>query len=143
MDINTVLIYIDAVERAYGIPQGWLARLLARETGGDNIYAINPMAINPRSGAKGLAQFMPATFSWVGKYIKWARDAFNPYHSIAAAGFYLAYLAHKFGDWSLGAMAYNWGPGNVNSWLRTGTGANGQPVPAETWAYVDTVAGSV
>lgn len=136
-NVENWIAYAQQVEQWFSMPNSLLLNLLARETGGDNIYNINPQARNAWSGAMGLGQFLPSTWGWLRRYIPWAVDAYNPYQAIVAAGFYLTYLAYQFNSWTLGVMAYNWGPGNVNRWLNQGD----REVPAETWGYVETVAG--
>ena len=82
-----------------------------------------------RAGALGLMQLMPAT----------AKDLrVNPRcprQNVKGGVAYLKRLLHKYGDVRLALAAYNWGPGNVDAWLKTGLGSKGQPMPRETQEY--------
>jgi soluble lytic murein transglycosylase-like protein len=70
--------------------------------------AFNPLAVS-KCGAKGLAQFMPATWAQVGK-----GDIFNPDSNIRAQAAYMSALMREFkGDTEKVLAAYNWGMGNV------------------------------
>ena len=47
---------------------------------------------------------------------------------------YLAQMFRRYGNWTDALAAYNWGPGNVDSWI-----ADGRPserLPNETFRYV-------
>ena len=93
----------------------------------------NPNAVSP-AGAVGAYQFMPATARQFGI------DPRDERQSRIAAGKYLSQLQQQFGgDQKLALLAYNWGPGNVDAWLKTGRGAKGQEMPAEARQYADKV----
>jgi len=118
---------IAATAQQYGIDAEVLTRLLQTESNWD------PMARSP-AGAAGLAQFMPGTAQQYGV------DVTDAHSSIDGAGHYLSDMTTQFdGNPVLGAMAYNWGPGNVQKWLASG--ADPARVPAETRAYVRDVLG--
>ena len=83
---------------------------------------FNPRARNKKTGAMGLAQFMPATWR------EWQdctpgiqaipegeqRDSCNPEDAIAALCSYMQWLTHYFkGYFSCALAGYVWGPGNV------------------------------
>lgn len=122
------LVLIEAAERAYGIPQNMLARLLYQESR----YRQDIITGRTRSpaGALGIAQFMPATAAELGV------DPLDPASAIDGAGRYLAGLYRQLGDWKLALAAYNWGIGNVK---RKGLGA----APAETQSYVAGILGDL
>lgn len=88
---------------------------------------------NPRArshvGARGLMQLMPGTARTLG-----VKDPYNPHANMEAGTKYLKSLIHDFGDVRLGLMAYNWGPGNVRSYLK----GHKKP-PKETRNYVPAV----
>lgn len=111
---------IAQAERAGGIPDGMLARLLWQES------RYRPEIIDGRKrspvGALGIAQFMPATAREMGI------DPLEPFQAIAAAGRYLASLYRQTGSWQEALAAYNWGIGNVK---RKGLAA----APRETRNY--------
>ena len=77
-------------------------------------------------GARGLAQFMPATAA------EWGVDVTDPQSSITGAARYLAWLYRQCGTWRKAVCAYNWGVGNVK---RKGI----SDLPAETANYVRVV----
>lgn len=112
---------IAQAERLHGIPAGMLARLLWQES------RFRPDAVNKKSGAQGIAQFMPETAAWLGV------EPFNALNAINGAGRYLGMLAKQFGgDWAKALAAYNWGPGNVR---KKGLAA----APAETRSYYSSI----
>ena len=53
------------------------------------------------------------------------------------------YLKRYGGDLRKALLAYNWGPGNVDAWLKTGRGVKGQPMPQEAREYADRVLGRI
>ncbi|WP_217913185.1 transglycosylase SLT domain-containing protein [Miltoncostaea marina] len=102
---------------AHGLQPALLAALLRAESGFD------PRAVSA-AGARGIAQFMPATASGMG-----LRDPFDPAQAIPAAARLLAGHVRAFGSVPLALAAYNAGPGAVR---RHG----GVPPYPETQAYV-------
>jgi soluble lytic murein transglycosylase-like protein len=86
-----------------GVPIELLRATVAVESSGDN------NAISPK-GARGVAQFMPATARQYGV------DVTSPESSIDGAGRYLSDLKKQFGNWELASAAYNAGPGNVQKY---------------------------
>ncbi len=94
----------------------------------------NPRAVS-KAGAIGAYQFMPATARQYGLI-----DSTDEKQSRVAAGKYLSDLQAQFGgDPRKALLAYNWGPGNVAAYLRTGKGAKGQEMPSEAAQYADKV----
>lgn len=90
----------------------------------------NPNAVSP-AGAQGPYQFMPATAKRFG-----ITDPRDEAQSRAGADKYLTQLTNRYGgNEDLALMAYNWGEGNVDAYLKTGKGVNGQPMPRETQEY--------
>lgn len=117
---------IYAAEDAAGAPRNTFARQIKQESN------FNPNAVNARSGAKGLGQFVDATWGeWGG-----GADVFDPLANIDAMGRYMRWLYDRHGSWRLALAAYNWGTGNV---ARKGMGR----APAETRAYVAGIAGDI
>jgi hypothetical protein len=93
----------------------------------------NPNAINKKSGAAGLGQFMPATAKMLGI------DPMDPVQARAGVNKYLDHLQQKFGSIDHALMAYNWGEGNVQHWLNGDINPKtGRPYtpPKETRRYV-------
>ncbi len=115
---------IQDAESANGLPFGLLARLLWTES------RYRADAVNPKSGALGIAQFMPATARELGI------DPMDPFQAIPAAGRYLANLYRLAGTWAGTLAAYNWGIGNLQ---RLGL----EKAPAETRNYYTSILGAV
>jgi hypothetical protein len=116
---------IAQAEQQNGLPPGLLAEVIRNESG------FNPHAHNKKSGAHGIAQFMPATAKQYGV------DTNDPKSSILGAGRYLGDLHKQFGGDSIKALAgYNWGPGNVE---KKGLKA----APKETKSYIDRIIGAL
>jgi len=106
----------------HNIPPDMLRRMFMVESN------MNPNAVNPRTGAAGIGQFMPGTAKELGI------DPMNPRQAIPASAMYLRQNFNRFGDWDKATAAYNWGPGNV---ARHGL----DNMPPETRSYVARVVG--
>lgn len=93
----------------------------------------NTQAISS-AGAKGAAQVMPATAKDPGFGVKpLANDSMEEHQRFAKD--YLTQLHKKYGDLTKALQAYNWGTGNMDAYLKTGKGMNGQEMPQETKDY--------
>jgi hypothetical protein len=118
---------ISTAEINHGIPEGLSSRQCFEES------RFNPLARNPTSGAVGLFQLLPKYFSGAGV---------NPVKDIGTATAYLASLAKRFGgDYQLGLAAYDWGPGSVDKWQKSG--GTFQSMPKETQDYVTQIVADV
>ena len=96
---------ISRVLQEEGVPQDLIYQAVA-ESG------FQPQALNARSGAAGMWQFMP--FSSYGLARNgWVDERFDPEKSSRAYARYIKELHNQFGDWYLAMAAYDWGPGNV------------------------------
>jgi soluble lytic murein transglycosylase-like protein len=93
--------------------------------------AFNPRAVSS-AGAKGIAQFMPATAAGYG-----LSDRFDPVASMNAWGRYMTDLLNRFnGDYAASLAGYNWGEGRVDT-ARNRYGSNWlSHAPTETQNYV-------
>lgn len=113
--------------------------LMMTESGG------NPLARNMRSGATGAYQFMKGTARDLGLVVDESRgidERLDPEKSRAAASMYMSQLLNRYnGNVDYALKAYNWGMGNMDSWVKTGRGVNGQVMPMETQQYSGRVAG--
>lgn len=115
---------LDAAARRHGIAPELLRAVAHRESGGRQ-------EVVSRAGAAGVMQLMPGTAAELGV------DARDRAQNIEGGARYLKMMLDRYGGNEEHALAaYNWGPGNVDAWLKTGRGRNGQPMPEETRAYV-------
>ena len=81
--------------------------------------ALNPNAVNRRSGATGLWQFMYSTGRMYGLTINSVVDERrDPVKSTHAAAKFIRDLYNIYNDWVLVIAAYDCGPGNVNKAIR-------------------------
>lgn len=118
--------YAGAVQdsaKRHGVDPDVLAGLLHTES------RFNPDAVNKKSGATGIAQFMPDTAA--GRGFVAGQD---PLRDIDEAAEYLSELQRQFGgDTDKALMAYNAGPGRLrrSSWMTEG----GPALMGETTAY--------
>jgi hypothetical protein len=108
--------------RKHGIDPVFYTAQIEQESG------WNPNA-RSKAGARGLAQFMPDTAKTFGL------NPLDPVASLDAGAKYMAQLKQKFGDEDTARLAYNWGEGNVASYLKTGMGNKGRALPKEAEEY--------
>lgn len=81
--------------------------------------ALNPNAVNRRSGATGMWQFMYSTGRMYGLTINSLIDERrDPVRATHAAAKYIKDLYNIYNDWILVIAAYNCGPGNVNKAIK-------------------------
>ncbi len=100
--------------RDEGVPQD-LIYLAVAESG------FQPQALNARTGAGGMWQFMPFANAYGLARNGWVDERFDPEKSSKAYARYMKMLYNQFGDWYLAMAAYDWGPGNVQrAVMRTG-----------------------
>jgi membrane-bound lytic murein transglycosylase D len=112
---NTLL---HSFERA-GLYKGMIQRVLAEEgVPQDLIYlavaesGFQPRAVNRRSRAGGMWQFMPMGDYGLSRN-GYVDERFDPEKSTRAYGRYMKFLYDQLGDWYLAMAAYDWGAGNV------------------------------
>jgi membrane-bound lytic murein transglycosylase D len=108
--------YKDMISKVLGeegVPQD-LIYLAVAESG------FQPQALNAKSGAGGMWQFMPTGAYGLARN-GWVDERFDPEKSSRAYARYIKSLYDQFGDWYLAMAAYDWGPGYVQrSVSRTG-----------------------
>jgi membrane-bound lytic murein transglycosylase D len=97
---------ISKIMREEGVPQD-LIYLAVAESG------FQPQALNGKSGAGGMWQFMPFTGAYGLTRNGWFDERFDPEKSSRAYARYIKSLYNQFGDWYLAMAAYDWGPGYV------------------------------
>jgi hypothetical protein len=112
----------EAAQRS-GIPASWIRAVMQAESGGD------ARAVSPK-GAMGLMQIMPDTWATLRLRYGLGADPFDPHDNLLAGAAYLRKLHDRYGSPGFLA-AYNAGPARYEDHLATG-----QPLPAETRAYV-------
>src|SRR5215472_17261040 len=96
---------IQRVMAEEGVPQD-LIYLAVAESG------FQPRAVNRRSGAGGMWQFMPrGDYGLVRN--GYVDERFDPEKSTRAYARYVKYLYDQLGDWYLAMGAYDWGAGNI------------------------------
>ncbi len=112
-----------AKERAKNLPAYTLTAIEQIESGGVG-------GLTSPAGAKGKFQFMPKTAQRFGV------DVWDTNSSANGAAEYMSKLLAMFkGNLEHAVKAYNWGEGNMQSYLKTGVGAKGQAIPTETVEY--------
>lgn len=121
-DLTCFLLKEVAVQ--YDLPTPLFTRLIWQES------RFRPEAVSP-VGAKGIAQFMPATAAEWG-----LKDPFDPIQALPASAAFLRDLMDQFGNFGLAAAAYNGGQGRLGRWLK---GKGG--LPKETRNYVIQITG--
>ncbi len=128
--------------KQYGVPQDLIYQAVA-ESG------FQPQALNRRSGAGGMWQFMPFAGAYGLERNGYFDERFDPEKSTIAYAKYMKYLYEQFGDWYLAMAAYDWGAGNVQRAVaRTGYADFWQlyrhnALPGETKNYVPGILAAV
>ncbi|MFN4011336.1 MAG: lytic transglycosylase domain-containing protein [Pannonibacter sp.] len=118
----------EAAQR-FGIPAAWIRSVMRVESAND-VRAISS------KGAMGLMQIMPATWAELRARHRLGSDPYDPRDNILAGAAYLRELHDRYGSPGFLA-AYNAGPGRYEEHLA------GRPLPAETRAYVATLAAQI
>jgi soluble lytic murein transglycosylase-like protein len=118
----------------FGVPVDWIRRVMRAESGGRTM--MNGRPIVSHAGAMGLMQLMPGTWRETRALLGLGHDPHQPRDNILAGTFYLRLMHDRFGHPGLFA-AYNAGPARYAAHLATG-----RRLPAETVAYLASVAGA-
>ena len=116
---------ITAKAEQMGLDPKFALYIAGKETGG----LRNPETARSSAGALGIMQLMPGTAKDMG-----VKDPFDPDQNITGGLRYAKMMLDKYGDPKLAAIAYNWGPGNTDKWLKAG--ADPTKLPKETRNYV-------
>ena len=120
--------YIAEASSRFGMPAGWIRRVIRLESGGRDLADGQPVL--SRAGAMGLMQLMPDTWRDMRALLGLGADPFDAHDNILAGTAYLRLMYDRFGYPGLFA-AYNAGPSRYASYL-----AAGRELPSETRAYV-------
>lgn len=132
---------IQRVMAEEGVPQD-LIYLAVAESG------FQPRAINPRSRAGGMWQFMPYGDYGLTRNVS-IDERFDPEKSTRAYARYMKFLYDQLGDWYLAMAAYDWGAGNVQRAVeKTGYADfwelyRRNNLPAETKNYVPEILAAI
>ena len=97
---------IQRVMAEEGVPQD-LIYLAVAESG------FQPRALNPRSHAGGMWQFMPNDKFYGLARTEYVDERFDPEKSTRAYARYMKFIYNQLGDWYLSMAAYDWGTGRV------------------------------
>lgn len=115
-----------------GLPITLIKAIALRESGGRQ-------NVTSSAGARGIMQIIPKYAHEFG-----GGDVINdPRANIRVGINEINSYYKRFGDIGLALLAYNWGPGNVQSYLKTGRGIKGQLMPKEAREYVDLVLNNI
>jgi hypothetical protein len=117
---------IEEASRRFAIPRRWIRAVMTVESAGD------ARARSPKR-AMGLMQIMPETWADLRMRHHFGNNPYDPHDNILAGAAYLRELHDRYGLPGFLA-AYNAGPGRYEQYLA------GRPLPAETRAYVATLA---
>ncbi|HEX6493946.1 MAG TPA: transglycosylase SLT domain-containing protein [Acidobacteriaceae bacterium] len=101
--------YKDLIERTLrdeGVPADLIYQAIA-ESG------FQVQAVNGRSGAAGMWQFMPFRGAYGLERNGWVDERFDPEKATRAYAREIKKNYQQFGDWYLAMAAYDWGAGNV------------------------------
>jgi len=120
--------FIAEASQRFGISEHWIRAVLRVESAGD-VRAISS------AGAMGLMQVMPDTWAGLRRRHGLGRDPYDPRDNILAGTAYLREMWNRYGNVAAMLAAYNAGPGRYDEHLATG-----RVLPAETRAYVATLA---
>lgn len=116
----------------FDVPEAWIAAVMNAESRGFTL--LKGVPITSKAGAMGLMQLMPGTYRDLARTHGLGPDPYDPRDNIMAGAAYLSAMRARFGYPGLFA-AYNAGPARYAAHLRTG-----QPLPAETRDYIETLA---
>jgi membrane-bound lytic murein transglycosylase D len=132
---------IQRVMSEEGVPQD-LIYLAVAESG------FQPRAVNARSRAGGMWQFMPH-----GNYgltrNNYVDERFDPEKSTRAYARYMKYIYAQLGDWYLSMAGYDWGTGNIQHAVQKTGYADfwelykRNNLPAETKNYVPEILAAI
>lgn len=129
------MVQFANLDREFGWPQGIIASLIQQESGGRG-NAVS------HAGARGFAQFMPATRQHM--IDRYGLDPWSQNMDVAArcAALYLNEQYQRYdGDIEKALAAYNAGPGNVDRAVRNGGGNWLAQLRQETRNYVPQIMG--
>ena len=119
--------FVTEASRRFGVPEHWIRAVMHVESGAKR-------RARSSKGAMGLMQIMPGTWKELRSRYGLGADPYDVRDNILAGAAYIRELHDRYGAPGFLA-AYNAGPGRYERHL-----AIGRPLPAETQAYVATLA---
>jgi len=124
---DRIASFVAEASTRFGIPMQWIRAVMGVESS-NNQHATSP------KGAMGLMQIMPETYADLRVRHGLGDNPYDPHNNILAGAAYLREMHDLYGSPGFLA-AYNAGPIRYEDHLTTG-----RPLPAETRAYVATLA---
>jgi soluble lytic murein transglycosylase-like protein len=124
---DPIAAIIAEASQRFGIPASWIRAVMQVESFGD-VRALSP------KGAMGLMQIVPESWATLRSRYGLGSDPYDAHDNILAGAAYLRELLDRYGSPGFLA-AYNAGPARYEDHLATG-----RALPAETQAYVATLA---
>lgn len=126
---------VSKYAQQHGVPDNLVTAMIGAESSGKN-------GATSSANAKGLMQIVPGTWDYLTKGTN--ANIRNPEDNINYGTKYIKQHLDKYskyGDKALdyALMAYNWGEGNVDSYIKTGKGLKGGDIPKETKDYLSRV----
>ncbi len=103
---------------------------IATNESGNAPVTANP--VNAASGAQSSMQVLPSTGRDPGFGVKPSNG--TPEDDARMGRDYMSALTNRYGDGATAAVAYNWGPGNADKWVKNG--ADITRLPDETLKYL-------
>lgn len=130
---------VSKYAQQHGVPDNLITAMIGAESSGDN-------GVTSSASAKGLMQIVPGTWDYLTKGKN--ANIRNPEDNINYGTQYIKQHLDKYskyGDkgFEYALMAYNWGEGNVDSYIKTGKGLKGKDVPKETKDYLARVKANI
>ena len=121
-----------SVGQARGLELGGAAgldRIAYAVDGAESSHGADPRMWRPDSdGPQGPMQVSAAAAADVG-----GGDRFDEQQNRALGRAYLAQMYRRYGSWFDAVAAYNWGPGNMDSWISGGRPADKFPAAVERY----------
>lgn len=130
---------ISKYAQQHGVPANLVTAMIGAESSGEN-------GATSSASAKGLMQIVPDTWNSLTKGTN--ANIRNPEDNINYGTKYIKQHLDKYskyGDkgFEYALMAYNWGEGNVDSYIKTGKGLKGGGIPKETKDYLSRVKANI
>ena len=123
LPVDPLAAFITEASKRFAVPEHWIRSVMRVESAGE-------LRARSRTGAMGLMQIMPQTWSDLRARYDLGANPYDPRDNILAGAAYIRELYQRFGAPGFLA-AYNSGPRRYENHLATG-----RPLPDETRDYV-------